>query len=128
MSNIHKNEVFRVLTCNLSIEQTSLLCDVSIRRVKQWDKGVSIPESKRKLMELFTCVKLDHVGWSGWFFRNGVLQSPFGFTWLPQQLDSFAMDYRMDLSDEVMTRDQKRSKLLSHYRRSIRSGGRYGTR
>lgn len=89
---IHKNEVFRVLNCHLSIEETAKLCDVSLTQVTKWDAGYKpIPTAKRKLMELFRCTNLDHIGWKGWQFKNGILYSPMGYAFQPQMLECMAI-------------------------------------
>lgn len=89
---IHKNEVFRVLHCHLSIEETAKLCDVSLTQVTKWDAGYKpIPSTKRKLMELFRLTDLSSIGWNGWKFKNGVLYSPMGFQFQPQMLECLAI-------------------------------------
>lgn len=93
---IHKNEVFRVLTCHLTIEETSKLCEVSVMQVKKWDSGSPIPSVKRKLMQLFKCHNLDALGWEGWQFRCGELISPMNFRFQPQMLESMAMLWTND--------------------------------
>lgn len=93
---IHKNEVFRVLKCHLSIEETAKLCDVSLIQVKKWDAGSPIPSVKRKLMELFKCQNLAHVGWEGWQIKCGELISPMNFRFQPQMLESMAILWTND--------------------------------
>lgn len=98
---IHKNEVFRVLHCHLSIEETAELCDVSLTQVKNWDAGYKpIPPAKRKLMELFGCYDLTRIGWKGWRFQNGELISPMGFRFQPMMLECMAIT--RDNSDSAM--------------------------
>lgn len=89
---LHKNELFRVLHCHLSIEETAKLCDVSLMQVKKWDAGYKpIPAIKRKLMELYSFRSLDPIGWKGWYFQHGILHSEMGYKFEPQMLECMAI-------------------------------------
>lgn len=122
---IHKNEVFRVLHCHLSIEETAKLCDVSLTQVKNWDAGYrDIPASKRKLMELFRCHTLDHLGWHGWQFQCGELISPMGYRFQPQMLDCMAISRdnsfsSMPSSNEMRQISKSRNPRKSQKRRPV---------
>lgn len=124
MSKIHKNEVFRVLKCHLTVEETSELCDVSIAQVRKWDKGSPIPPAKRKLMELFKCADLESIGWAGWRFQHGELISPMNFRFQPQMLECMAMLYTNDDSKMIAHSGHMRAhataRTMSRRRRSFR--------
>lgn len=74
------NYIFRFFRCGLSLEKTSLLCDVSQKTVEAWDRGKPIPKHHRKLMELYSGFNLEHIdpSWRGWKIRGRWLISPFG--------------------------------------------------
>lgn len=106
---IHKNEVFRVLHCHMSIEETAKLCDVSLTQVTKWDAGYKpIPPAKRKLMELFRLTDLESIGWNGWKFKNGVLYSPMGFQFQPQMLECLAIINMTDAEKWTMSQEDAR--------------------
>lgn len=84
---IHENEIFRFFHCRLSIEKTSLICDVNQKTVKGWDAGKPIPEYYRKLMSIYGCHDLSHIGWAGWQFEHGYLRTPLGYKITPEQIE-----------------------------------------
>ncbi len=47
-----KNFVFREFECGLTVEETAKLCFKSVRQVKEWDKGKSIPNECKRLMRM----------------------------------------------------------------------------
>ncbi|ELV8767679.1 phage protein [Vibrio vulnificus] len=47
-----KNFVFREFECGLTVEETATLCFKSVRQVKEWDKGKSIPNECKRLMRM----------------------------------------------------------------------------
>lgn len=115
---VHQNEMFRVLECHMSIEETAKLCDVSLMQVKKWDSGKSpIPEIKRKLMEMHRCLKMDHLQWEGWFISNGTLHSPMGFKFKPQMLECLAIMHTTDRKDWLV---RKTEYAARHYPRQKR--------
>ena len=47
-----KNYIFREFECGLSIEQAAELCLKTVRTVKEWDKGKTIPPECKRLMRM----------------------------------------------------------------------------
>ncbi|ENV5903692.1 phage protein [Vibrio parahaemolyticus] len=47
-----KNYIFREFECGLSVEQAAELCLKTVRTVKEWDKGKSIPPECKRLMRM----------------------------------------------------------------------------
>ncbi|WP_347362058.1 regulator [Vibrio vulnificus] len=47
-----KNFVFREFECGLTVEETAKLCFKSVRQVKEWDKGKTIPRECKRLMRM----------------------------------------------------------------------------
>ncbi|EJV9421100.1 phage protein [Vibrio vulnificus] len=47
-----KNFVFREFECGLTVEETAKLCFKSVRQVKAWDKGKTIPSECKRLMRM----------------------------------------------------------------------------
>ncbi|HAS8324429.1 TPA: regulator [Vibrio vulnificus] len=47
-----KNFVFREFECGLTVEETAKLCFKSVRQVKEWDKGKTIPSECKRLMRM----------------------------------------------------------------------------
>ncbi|HAS8514733.1 TPA: regulator [Vibrio vulnificus] len=47
-----KNFVFREFECGLTVEETAKLCFKSVRQVKEWDKGKTIPNECKRLMRM----------------------------------------------------------------------------
>jgi hypothetical protein len=93
----------------MSIEETAKLCDVSLTQVTKWDAGYKpIPSAKRKLMELFRLINLEHIGWKGWSFKNGVLYSPMGFSFQPQMLECLAIINMTDAEKWTISQEDAR--------------------
>ncbi|HHP0468045.1 TPA: regulator [Vibrio harveyi] len=61
-----KNYIFREFECGLSVEQAAELCLKSVRTIKEWDKGKTIPPECKRLMrmtkgrELSSCEQWEH--------------------------------------------------------------------
>ncbi|MBS9847192.1 MULTISPECIES: regulator [Vibrio harveyi group] len=47
-----KNYIFREFECGLTVEQTAELCLKTVRTVKEWDKGKTIPPECKRLMRM----------------------------------------------------------------------------
>ncbi|ELX4205569.1 phage protein [Vibrio vulnificus] len=47
-----KNFVFREFECGLTVEETAKLCFKSVRQVKEWDGGKTIPPECKRLMRM----------------------------------------------------------------------------
>lgn len=86
-SELTHNFIFRKYICDLSIEETAELCFKSVRTVKEWDRGNSIPPECRRLMKLYKNRELSSdTAWSGFSFRGQRLVLPTGTTVTPQQI------------------------------------------
>lgn len=88
---IHENEIFRFFKCKLSIKETSQICDVSQKTVKQWDAGQPIADYYRRIMEAYAGRDLTIFGWSGWKFEAGELVTPLGYRLKPEQIEYYAI-------------------------------------
>ncbi|MCX9456692.1 phage protein [Vibrio cholerae] len=86
-SELTHNFIFRKYICDLSIEETAELCFKSVRTVKEWDRGNSIPPECRRLMKLYKNRELSsETAWSVFSFRGQRLVLPTGTTVTPQQI------------------------------------------
>ncbi|MBM5112687.1 phage protein [Vibrio parahaemolyticus] len=47
-----KNYIFREFECGLSVEQAAELCLKTVRTIKEWDKGKTIPPECKRLMRM----------------------------------------------------------------------------
>ncbi|EPU5971560.1 regulator [Vibrio alginolyticus] len=47
-----KNYIFREFECGLTVEEAAKLCLKTVRTVKEWDKGKSIPPECKRLMRM----------------------------------------------------------------------------
>lgn len=47
-----KNYIFRKLECQLTKEETAILCFKSVRTVTRWDEGQAIPPECKRLMRM----------------------------------------------------------------------------
>ncbi|ELK8310813.1 phage protein [Vibrio vulnificus] len=47
-----KNFVFREFECGLTVEETAKLCFKSVRQIREWDKGKTIPRECKRLMRM----------------------------------------------------------------------------
>ncbi|EOX4448660.1 phage protein [Vibrio alginolyticus] len=47
-----KNYIFREFECGLTVEQAAELCLKTVRTVKEWDKGKTIPPECKRLMRM----------------------------------------------------------------------------
>ncbi|MZI93247.1 regulator [Vibrio sp. CAIM 722] len=82
-----KNYIFRELECQLSVEETAKLCFKTVRTVKEWDTGKSIPPECKRLMRLTAKRELHHdERWEEFELRGGRLKLPTGQLVSPQQI------------------------------------------
>ncbi|MGO1296298.1 MAG: regulator [Vibrio sp.] len=82
-----KNYIFRELKCALSIEEAANLCFKSVRTVKEWDKGKTIPPECKRLMRLHSRLELHHSDeWELFKMQSGKLVIPTGQSISAQQL------------------------------------------
>ncbi|EJG1117176.1 phage protein [Vibrio parahaemolyticus] len=72
-----KNYIFREFECGLTVEEAAKLCLKTVRTVKEWDKGKSIPPECKRLMrmnkgrELSSCEE-----WENFVMRHDRLELP----------------------------------------------------
>ncbi|HCE2184483.1 TPA: phage protein [Vibrio parahaemolyticus] len=82
-----KNYIFREFECGLTIEDAAKLCLKSVRTIKEWDKGKSIPPEYKRLMrmnkgrELSICEE-----WENFIMRHDRLELPTGQLVTAQQV------------------------------------------
>lgn len=82
-----KNQIFRSLQCNLTIEQTQNLCFKSVRQVKSWDRGGAIPNECRRLMRLSNGLEISTSDeWKGFMMKHDRLELPTGQLVTSQQV------------------------------------------
>lgn len=82
----------RLMSC-LSQENASELLHVTVKTIKNWEKGrVTIPYSAFKLLKVLSRYELPQEGWQGWHITNGKLWSPAGRSFLPYEL-SYVSNY-----------------------------------
>jgi hypothetical protein len=108
-----KNYIFRELECGLSIEQTAELCFKSVRTIKEWDKGQTIPKECKRLMRNHIRLELSHdVQWQGFRMIGNKMEIPNGKLVSPQELiTGIAL---LDVQSELEL--QTTSKLLKYAR------------
>jgi len=74
-----ENELFREFYCGLSIEEAAELCFRSVKTVKEWDAGKSIPSVCRRLMRLNSSRTIGVTDeWSRFCMENEKLVLPNG--------------------------------------------------
>ncbi|EIV8470755.1 regulator [Vibrio vulnificus] len=82
-----KNFVFREFECGLTVEETAKLCFKSVRQVKEWDKGKTIPSECKRLMRMMKGRELSPCeSWESFRMRNDKLELPTGKLISPQEL------------------------------------------
>lgn len=80
-----ENYYFRFYQCGLTLEMTAELCFKSVRTVKLWDSGKSIPPECKRLMRLYTKSELG-IEWDGFSMQANKLVLPTGERLDPQQV------------------------------------------
>ncbi|EGR1869772.1 regulator [Vibrio vulnificus] len=74
-----KNFVFREFECGLTVEQTAKLCFKSVRQVKEWDKGKTIPNECKRLMRMVKGRELSQCEtWESFKMHHDRLELPTG--------------------------------------------------
>ncbi|EKO3792805.1 phage protein [Vibrio metschnikovii] len=108
-----KNYIFRELQCQLSIKETAELCFKSVRTVKQWDGGKTIPPECKRLMRMQAGYELNKSEqWQGFKIVNEQLILPTGQALSPQQILMGAALVEISASEDIRTR----SRLLKYAR------------
>lgn len=61
VSRNDQNYIFREFECGLTVEQAAELCLKTVRTVKKWDKGKTIPPECKRLMRMTKGWELSHL-------------------------------------------------------------------
>ncbi len=82
-----KNYIFREFECGLSVEQAAELCLKTVRTVKEWDKGKTIPPECKRLMRMTKGRELSSsVQWEHFKMHHDRLELPTGQLVTAQQI------------------------------------------
>lgn len=82
-----KNYIFREFECGLSVEQAAELCLKTVRTVKDWDKGKTIPPECKRLMRMTKGRELSSSEqWQHFKMHHDKLELPTGQLVTPQQI------------------------------------------
>ena len=110
-----KNYIFREFECGLTIEQTAELCLKTVRTVKEWDKGKTIPPECKRLMRIAKGRELSSSKeWESFKMHYNKLELPTGqFVSAQQILTGIAL---LEISSEI---ELKTSAKLLKIARSI---------
>ncbi|EMR9625327.1 regulator [Vibrio parahaemolyticus] len=82
-----KNYIFREFECGLSVEQAAELCLKTVRTVKEWDKGKTIPPECKRLMRMAKGRELSSDDeWKQFQIIGKKLQLPTGKLVTPQEI------------------------------------------
>ncbi|HFQ5251050.1 TPA: regulator [Vibrio vulnificus] len=74
-----KNFVFREFECGLTVEETAKLCFKSVRQIKEWDKGKTIPSECKRLMRMSKGRELSQCEtWESFKMQHDRLELPTG--------------------------------------------------
>ncbi|EPE4787153.1 regulator [Vibrio vulnificus] len=110
-----KNFVFREFECGLTVEETAKLCFKSVRQVKEWDKGKTIPSECKRLMRMTKGRELSSCSsWSEFRMHNDKLELPTGKLVTAQEILAGVALLEIDCPS-----DQKTKKLLLRYSRAL---------
>ncbi|HCG6969612.1 regulator [Vibrio parahaemolyticus] len=82
-----KNYIFREFECGLSVEQAAELCLKTVRTVKEWDKGKTIPPECKRLMRMTKGRELSaSADWEQFKMHHDRLELPTGQLVTAQQV------------------------------------------
>ncbi len=82
-----KNYIFREFECGLSVEQAAELCLKTVRTVKEWDKGKTIPPECKRLMRMVKGRELSpSESWRNFKMHHDRLELPTGQLVTAQQI------------------------------------------
>ncbi|EKK9972221.1 phage protein [Vibrio parahaemolyticus] len=82
-----KNYIFREFECGLTVEQAAELCLKTVRTVKEWDKGKTIPPECKRLMRMTKGRELSSSDqWEGFKMHYDRLELPTGQLVTAQQV------------------------------------------
>lgn len=75
------------LMCSLSQQNVSEMLHVTLKTVKNWEKGrSSVPYSAFKLLKVLGRYELPNDEWQGWTINKDKLYSPAGRSFMPHEL------------------------------------------
>ncbi|ELX4172070.1 phage protein [Vibrio vulnificus] len=108
-----KNFVFREFECGLTVEETAKLCFKSVRQVKEWDKGKSIPSECKRLMRMSRGRELSSCdSWEAFKMHYDKLELPTGKLVTAQEVLTGLALLEIDAPNDLKTK----SKLLKYAR------------
>ncbi|EHK0751570.1 phage protein [Vibrio parahaemolyticus] len=82
-----KNYIFREFECGLTVEEAAKLCLKTVRTIKEWDKGKSIPPECKRLMRMNKGRELSSCeDWENFVMRHDRLELPTGQLVTAQQV------------------------------------------
>lgn len=82
-----KNYFFREFECGLTIEEAAELCFKTVKQVKNWDKGHTIPKECKRLMRMYKRLELaPYSEWEGFKMSDNRLVLPTGRSVTPQEI------------------------------------------
>ncbi|EGQ7982768.1 regulator [Vibrio vulnificus] len=110
-----KNFVFREFECGLTVEETAKLCFKSVRQVKEWDKGKSIPSECRRLMRMSKGRELSSCdSWEAFRMHYDKLELPTGKLVTAQEVLTGLALLEIAAPDDIKT-----NSILLKYARAI---------
>ncbi|EHK9183700.1 regulator [Vibrio vulnificus] len=108
-----KNFVFREFECGLTVEETAKLCFKSVRQVKEWDKGRTIPNECKRLMRMSKGRELSPCeSWDAFRMHYDKLELPTGKLVTAQEILAGVALMEIAAPDDLRTK----SKLLKYAR------------
>ncbi|ELK8588318.1 regulator [Vibrio vulnificus] len=108
-----KNFVFREFECGLTVEETAKLCFKSVRQVKEWDRGKTIPSECKRLMRLSKGRELSSCNsWEAFKMHYDKLELPTGQLVTAQEILAGIALLEIASPDDIKTR----GKLLKYAR------------
>ncbi|ELV8700941.1 phage protein [Vibrio vulnificus] len=112
-----KNFVFREFECGLTVEETAKLCFKSVRQVKEWDKGKTIPSECKRLMRMSKGRELSPCdSWEAFRMRYDRLELPTGQLVTAQEILAGVALLEIQSPDDIKIN----SKLLKFARKIAR--------
>ncbi|WP_188010183.1 phage protein [Vibrio parahaemolyticus] len=111
-----KNYIFREFECGLTVEEAAKLCLKTVRTVKEWDKGKSIPPESKRLMRMNKGRELSSCeDWENFVMRHDRLELPTGQLVTAQQVLIGVALLELGASNDV-----KISHLILKYARALK--------
>ncbi|MDC5706659.1 phage protein [Vibrio europaeus] len=111
-----KNYIFREFECGLSIEKTANLCFKSVKTIKSWDQGKTIPPECKRLMRMATGRELSICEeWQGFKMHIQRVELPTGqFVSAQEILSGIALlEIQSDLEIKTNTKLLKLARAIA---------------